>query len=651
MNKLYLLLLLLYWSNTTTSLAQPGATPSLKTAKELIKDAEIYVNQTNYRAAKGTLQQALKQKEDYPIALRMLGLVNTKLRDYQGAVEAYEKLTKAQPGLSKAAYFECGEAYMKIYEYEKALNFFYLYQNAETEDYKADEKTAMIAYDMYLERNINSCKYARTVDVNEYHTPAENLGKNINSPADEYLPALTGDGQWLVFTSNMGNENILVSKKNEQKEWTPARSIGNIINTPFNEAMAKITVCGRTVYFSACAWENVEGGCDVYEADFDTEISTFGVVDEVRPTKGINSKKWDSQPAISCDAKTMYFASNREGGQGGTDIWVSTLGEDGIWDPPTNLGPTINTPGDEEAPYIAPDGVTLYFSTDGHPGFGDADIFRTIKQDNGSWSSPENLGLSINTPFREAGITITPNGEYAYFASAVDSGYGGLDIYKIGIHRAIAPKENHVMIDAYIYDATTKEPIQEIEVKIGKARGAKKELKTDKNGRFFICMPNDASYSYILNKEGYQMFVGADYFKREQEEDGNKKLEIFMLPTTNTAPAMAAPRRRVRKNLSVYYDSGKYDLSELQKEQIQRMIAQFEDKEKIYVQVTGYADDVGDVDFNKALSEERAKIVANFMKANGLDESQVQFTGGGVVEGNIAKHQKRCVKIIINDNK
>ncbi len=649
MNKLYLLFLLFSLAGWNTLVAQPGASASMKSAKELIQDAEIYVNQLRYKAAKGAIVQALKQKKDYPIALRMLGLVNTKLNQHQEAVAAYEQLIKLEPGLSKAAYFECGEAYMKIYEYEKALNFFYLYQNAETQDYKADEKTAMIAYDMYLERNINSCKFARSVDINEYHPSAENLGKAINSPADEYLPALTGDGQWLVFTSNMNNENILVSKKNEAKEWTTGRSIGNIINTPFNEAMAKITVCGRTVYFSACAWENVQGGCDVYEADFDTEISTFGVVDEVRPTKGINSKKWDSQPAISCDAKTMFFASNREGGQGGTDIWMSTLGADGIWDPPTNLGPSINTAGDEEAPYIAPDGITLYFSSDGHPGFGEADIFRTILGIDGTWAPPQNIGMSINTPFREAGITITPDGEYAYFASSVDSGYGGLDIYKIGIHRAIAPQENHIMIDAYIYDATTKEPIEGIEVKIGKARGVKKELKTDKNGRFFACMPNDASYSYILNKEGYQMFVGADYFKREDEE-GNKRLEIFMLPSASSAPAIAAPRKRVRKNLSVYYDSGEYDMSELQKEQVERMIQQFEDKEKIYVQVTGYADDVGDVAFNKALSEERAKLVANFIKANGLSESQVKYTGGGVVEGDIARHQKRCVKIIINDN-
>lgn len=637
--------------NMATVLAQKpaGQAPLLKPATEMIQDAEIYINQGNYKSAKQVLDQAVKQKEDFSIGWRMLGLVNTKLGNHKEAVEAYEKLFSGQPGLSKAAYFECGEAYMKCYEYEKALNFFYLYQNAENEEYKADENTAMIAYDMYVERNIESCKFARTIDTKAYYTPPQNLGKNINTRADEYLPALTADGQWLVFTSNSNSENILVSKRNEQEEWTPARSIGNIINTPYNEAMAKITVCGRTVYFSACAWENVEGGCDVYEADFDTESSTFGVVDAVRPTPGINSKKWDSQPAISCDAKTMYFASNREGGQGGTDIWVSTMGEDGIWNPPTNLGPTINTAGDEEAPYIAPDDITLYFSSDGHPGFGEADIFRTVLEDN-KWSKPLNIGLGINTPFREAGIMIEPAGEYAYFASALDSGsYGGLDIYKAPIHRAIAPKQDNVMIDGYIYDAATKEPMKEVDIKLGKARGDKKKITTDKNGRFFICMPNDASYSYILNKEGYQMFVGADYFKRNKEEP-TQKIEIFMLPSSKAASTAGPAKRRVRKNLSVYYDSGKYAISELQQEQIERMLQQFEDKSKIFVQITGYADDVGDVDFNKALSTERAKIVADFVKAAGIDASQVQYTGGGVVEGNIAKHQKRCVKIIINDN-
>ena len=629
--------------------AQHGASSpaTIKTTKELMQEAELAINQMRYKVARGALTQALKQKKDYPIAYRMLGLVNTKLRRHQEAIECYEKLFKLQGGLSKAAYYECGESYMKVYDYEKALSFFYIYKNAENQDYKSDEQTAMIAYDMYVDRNISSCKYARTQDVKAYYEPAENLGKSINTPADEYLPAVTADNQWLVFTSNLFNENILVSKQKTNGDWADSRSIGNAINTPFNEAMAKITVCGRKVYFSACAWENVKGGCDVYEADFDPE-SEFGIIDEVRPSDGINSEKWDSQPAISCDAKMMFFASNRKGGQGGTDIWMSTLGDDGLWDPPTNLGPGINTPGDEEAPYIALDGITLYFSSDGHPGFGEADIFRSVKKDDGTWSTPKNLGLSINTPFREAGITISPDGGDAYFASACDSGYGGLDIYKIGLYREIAPELNNVMVDACIYDASTKEPIEGVEVKIGKARGEKQIIKTDESGRFFACMPNDASYSYILRKEGYQMFVGADYFKSEKDEP-TKNLEIFMIPDVTVAEKKGPPKRRIRKNLSVYYDSGKYELSELQKEQIERMVNQFEDKSKLTLKITGFADDVGNVDFNKALSAERAKLVAAYIYSLGIDETQINYSGGGVIEGNIAKHQKRCVEIIINN--
>jgi len=629
--------------------AQPGTLPSsTKTIKEMVREAELYVNREQFKQAQNVLHQIIKKKERFPIAYRMLGLVNTKLRQHQAAIEAYEKLFELQPELSKAAYFECAESYMKQMEYEKALSFFHTYKNADNKDYKADEQTAMIAYDMYLERNINSCKYARTVDTEIYYEPAKNLGNNINTPADEYLPALTGDGKWLVFTSNLYGENILVAQQKDGNSWTKARSISKAINTPRNEAMAKITVCGRTVYFSACAWENVEGGCDVYEADFDA-LSEFGIVDEVKPTKGINSKKWDSQPAISCDGKTMFFASNREGGQGGTDLWMSTIGKDGIWNPPVNLGPTINTKGDEEAPYIAPDGMTLYFSSDGHPGFGDADIFRTIMEDKNKWTKPENIGLSVNSPYREAGIFISPDGKNAFFSSSRDSGIGGLDVYQVGIHRAIAPKMTNVMVDAYIYDASTKEPIEDVKVKVGKAANKHKQLfETDKDGRFFVCLPDNSSYSYILNKDGYQMFVGADFFKRKDDEP-TKKIEIFMVPAVTKTKRKGPPQRRLRKNLSVYYDSGDYELSELQKEQIQRMVNQFEDKSKLTIKITGFADDVGNVEFNKALSEERAELVAKYVFSLGLSQTQIKHNGGGVIEGNIAKHQKRRVEIIVNN--
>lgn len=627
--------------------AQPGDTPTkTKNVKELIQDAELLINRQQFEPAKVALESAIKQKKNFVIAYRLLGIVNTKLRNYDESILAYEKLFELSPTLSKAAYFECAQAYMKRYKYDRALALFNLYKNAASADYKADEQTVQIAYDMILEREIRSCLYAREIDVSGMKEESINLGGNINSVADEYLPTLTGDGRWLIFTSNRGGENILMSKPAANGNWSQARSISKAINTPRNEGMAKLTVCGRVIYFSACGWENVEGGCDIFEADFDTQ-NDFAVVDEVRPSQGLNSKQWDSQPAISCDGKTMYFASNRKGGKGGTDLWMSKLAEDGLWDPPVNME-AINTDGDEEAPYIAPDGVTLYFSSDGHPGFGEADIFRTVQQENGTWTQPVNLGHAVNTPFREAGIVISPDGTTAYYASAKEGGQGGLDIYTIAMHPEIAPEKANVMVDAYVYDAATKEPVENVKVKIGKSGTPKQEFKTDEHGRFFVCLPDKNSYSYILMKPDYQTFVGAEYFRRNKDEP-TKKIEVFLIPSTTKTEAKIPPKRKVRKNLSVYFDSGKYNITEIQKEQLERMVNQFEDKTTIKLKVTGFADDVGNQDFNLALSIERAKMVSDYLISLGLDTSQVKYEGGGVVQGDIAKHQKRRVEIIISN--
>ncbi len=212
-------------------------------------------------------------------------------------------------------------------------------------------------------------------------------------------------------------------------------------------------------------------------------------MDDVRPSLGLNSQKWDSQPAISCDGKTMYFTSTRKGNIGGSDLWISSLADDGLWDPPVNMGADINTKGDEEAPYIAPDGKTLYFSSNGWPGFGDSDIFRTVLQEDGSWSKPVNLGSTVNTPYREAGIVVSPDGGKAFYASSQDGGLGGLDIYSIDINKDIAPEETNVMVDAYIYDAATKEPIENVRVKVGKSGTQKQLLRRMKMVVFLFVYP------------------------------------------------------------------------------------------------------------------------------------------------------------------
>lgn len=644
--KHHLLVLAITWLFALGAFAQKAPTTKVQSVKELMRDAELYINRMQYAQAQNALEAAIKQKKNFGIAYRLLGLVQSKRRDHKGAIASYEKLFELAPSLSQAAYFECGQAYMRNYQYDKALGYFSLYKGSSPKDFKTDEQTVMIGYNMMVDQEITNCNYARTVNFDAEREPAVNLGASINSVADEYLPTLTGDGRWLIFTSNKGGENILMSKP-QGKGWEAARSISKAINTPHNEGMAKLTVCGRVIYFSACGWDNVQGGCDIYEADFDTE-DDFGVVDEVRPSKGVNSQKWDSQPAISCDGKSFFFASNREGGKGGTDLWMSTLDRDGTWSLPVNMGSQLNTRGDEEAPYIAPDGVTLYFSSNGHAGFGEADIFRSVRQDDGSWSTPVNLGPSVNTPFREAGIVISPDGKNAYFSSARDGGKGGLDIYEIAMQREIAPEYPNVMVDAYVYDAATKEPIKDVKVKIGKAGEQKQEFKTDKNGRFFACMPDNTSYSYILLNPGYETYVGAEFFKRREGEP-TRKIEVFLIPTQERTVSRSTSKRNVRKNLSVYFDSGKYSITTIQKEQLERMVNQFEDKSDVRFKVTGFTSDVGSRDTNLELSIRRAKTVADYLLNLGLDPSQVTYEGGGVVEGDIARHQKRRVEIIISN--
>ena len=143
-----------------------------------------------------------------------------------------------------------------------------------------------------------------------------------------------------------------------------------------------------------------------------------------------NSEKWESQASISCDGSLLFFASNRKGGLGGTDLWMSTRQADGSWSDPKNLGPKINTELDEEAPFITNDGKTLYFSSTGHLGMGEQDLFMSRLDDKGNWMAAINLGEPINTASRELGFFLSADGKTGYFSSNRKGGMGGMDIYK-----------------------------------------------------------------------------------------------------------------------------------------------------------------------------------------------------------------------------
>jgi outer membrane protein OmpA-like peptidoglycan-associated protein len=276
-----------------------------------------------------------------------------------------------------------------------------------------------------IDRYINNCEFA----IEALKSPVEfnpvNLGNNINSEVEEYLPAISVDGKTLVYSrrfmkNNVLQEDFFISEKNEDNSWAPSKDYGNNLNTYGNEGAFSFSTDKEMAVFTACDREGRMGSCDLY-------LLVAGKT--YNAGKIINSKEWDSQGCFSPDSKYLYFVSSRKGGYGGKDIWRSEITKDGFLTP-ENLGPNINTKFDEMSPFLHPDNITLYFASNGHIGMGDYDIFMCRRASTiNKWNKPENMGYPINTFNTENSLIVANNGKTAYYTSD-QSGFGKEDIFQ-----------------------------------------------------------------------------------------------------------------------------------------------------------------------------------------------------------------------------
>lgn len=267
----------------------------------------------------------------------------------------------------------------------------------------------------------------------------KNLGDSINTRENECLPTLSLDGNTLVFTRRQsGNEDFFISTKDSAGHWTKARNLGYPPNTSMPDGAAMLSADGNYLFYTRCDLQSpdgiVGGGCDlVFSYREDSSWSSpqyFGFT--------INTTGYEGQPCISSDNRDLYFVSNREGGYGGMDIWVSHF-ENKYWSKPVNLGPTINTAKNETSPFIHPDNETLYFASDGHPGLGETDLFMSRRYRDGSWKRPVNLGAPINSEKFDGSIVVNAKGTLGYCASDRADSKGGLDLYSFETYPAIQP--------------------------------------------------------------------------------------------------------------------------------------------------------------------------------------------------------------------
>lgn len=537
------------------------------------------------------------------------------------AIDEYIKAIGMNPTFNLNNFYNLAQLEISIGKYAEAKS-----------DYERYLKKQNINPDVrdIAERQLNNSNFAIEALKNPVPFSPKNMGVAINSTFDEYFPAITADDQTFLYTRNNRNEqtpmqeDFLVSKKINEA-WAPATLLGNGINTPGNEGAPSISADGQILFFIACAeLDNFYGpnrkgygSCDIF---YSQKVGN----NWSRPYNAgpvINSKNWETQPSFSSDGKTLYFISNRLGGFGGSDIWTSTLKEDGSWETPINIGKKINTPGKEESVFIHPDGKTLYFSSNGHIGMGKLDIYVVRKNENDEWGTPVNLGYPINTYNDENSLLVNGAGNLAYFASSRDGGFGGLDLYQFDLYDAIRP-DKITYVRGKVYDAKTKQPLGAHFELIDLAT-AKQVIVSDANpgnGEFLVTLPIDKNYALNVSHSGY-LFYSANFSLRELTD----KTKPFVMDV----PLEPIDTGNVVELRNVFFETAKFDLKPESKIELNKLVTFLTLNKTLRIQLSGHTDNVGEKKMNQLLSQNRAKSVYEYLIANGIDAKRLTFIGYG----------------------
>ena len=467
------------------------------------------------------------------------------------------------------------------------------------------------------ERYLQTCRFGIEAVQKPSPIAKKSLGDTVNFLNAQFFPVLTADNETLLFTglTTEQDEDIYITTRSSGY-WTTPNSLSSRINTPQNEGTCSISADGRVLVFTACNRRDGFGSCDLY-------ISFRQGGDWTAPQNmgnGINSRFWESQPTLSADGRTLYFASDRPGGVGKSDIWKSNLTTDRVWTRPVNIGVPVNTPEDENAPFIHPNGLTLFFASNGHVGLGGLDLFVTEKRDS-SWTIPLNLGYPINTHTDQVALFVSANGKEAYYTEDTSTRSGRRSaLYRFEIPPALKSKILPTsFIKGTVLDASSRQPLA--------ATIELHDLTTKQQISQFSSEASTGAYMAILNQDGdYALYVTSKgyLFKSEhfQLTDTTESLRVDI-----HMEAIQKNRAEVLNNL--YFDTGSYTLNEKSKIELEKLVLFLIENPQLRIEVAGHTDDLGNDASNLLLSKQRANSVVAFLTERGIEASRLQAVGYG----------------------
>ncbi|WP_240337048.1 OmpA family protein [Rufibacter psychrotolerans] len=448
-----------------------------------------------------------------------------------------------------------------------------------------------------------------------------NMGDAINSKAEDYGPAVHSDEELFIYTSRRkgvkgkGTDEDLYFSRFEGGFWQEGQSFGKPINSVYNEGSACLSRDGKTLYFARCDSPDGLGNCDLYSA---TRLGdgSWGQIKNLGAA--VNSNAWDSQPTLSPQEDTLYFASDRLGGFGMSDIYFTYKQKNGQWAPAQNLGPVINTRESEVSPYFHPLYQVLYFSSRGQLlNFGDFDIYKSYRV-NDRWQEPRNIGPLVNGQGSEYYFTINANSTNLYYARSEPSDLKNLDLYSFPL-----PMEAHPLavtkLTGVLTDSVTHKPLNGIISIIDLDNGievASKYLRED--GSF--------DFDLIDNSRYMMMIQSPDFFSIEKEID-LKQDTVLKIMTTLIDYSIPL----IFKNLE--FDEGKAEIKDAMKPTLDRIVLFLVDHPQVRLSIEGHTDSSGDPNANIELSQWRAFSIQKYLEDKGqLAPGRIDAVGKGSSE-------------------
>jgi len=303
-------------------------------------------------------------------------------------------------------------------------------------------------------------------------------------------------------------------------------------------------------------------------------------------------------------------------------LYVSYRDLKGRWGTPINLGQNINTPADEQAPFIHADNQTLYYTSNGLGGYGGTDLFVIRLGKDSKWSMPENLGFPINTIENEGSLAIAPNGIDAYYASDRSDSRGGLDLYHFELREDVRPAKT-VFVKGFVYDEKTKRGLPSNVELIDNSTGKPLMIvQTDETGFYFITLPTGRDFTFTVNRMGY-LFYSKVYDLKDKMADSIYHENIYLEPLTLNASL-------VLKNIQ--FDINEFKIKESSKVELDKVVQLLQQNQNIHISVCGHTDNVGLAVDNLLLSSNRAKAVMEYFISKGIAANRLQFKGFGATK-------------------